>query len=215
MKRCSYCGKEYADGITLCPLDEQPVIDKEAGRTTAEAQPAAAKNTFDAILTSPIASAGTYRVFAERSDFLFIQIEGGSHSILAALAPLLSPVGYLIPLALWLFTSKKKRGRRQEIKQQNPEDLFREGGGNFKLYQAEIRDAALEPASFLATRGKAGRLNLLVRHGEKIEFEFENADEMNDAIHLLAPRLNSTFRINVEWNGAKHRFQKKTSPSPH
>jgi hypothetical protein len=209
MKSCSYCGKEYADDTTICPLDGRPVMEKGGGLKKVASQPAATQKTFDVKLISPISSSGTYRVFGERSDLLFIQIEGGSKSILAAVAPLLGPFGNLIPLALWLFTKKKAKDWLQKIEQQNPEDLLHESGNNFKLYLAEIRDAAIEPPAFISTSGKTGRLNLLVRHGEKIKFEFASVAEMNNAIRLLAPLLNSTLRINVEWNGEKQRFDKK------
>ena len=215
MKSCSYCGKEYADETTICPLDGQSVIEKEENRKRIAPQPGAAKKTFDVKLISPISSSGTYRVFSERSDLLFIQIEGGSTSVLATIAPLLGPAGNLIPLALWLFTKKKAKDRLQEIERQNPEDLLRESEKNFKLYLAEIRPAAIHPPGFFSTSGKAGRFKLLVRHGEKFKFEFENAAEMNNAIHLLSPLLNSTFRINVEWNEEKQRFEKKKNNLTH
>jgi hypothetical protein len=118
-------------------------------------------------------------------------------------------------LALWLFTKKKAKDRLQKIDQQNPEDLLRESEKNFKLYLGEIRDASIEPPALVATSGKVGRLNLLVRHGEKIKFEFGNAAEMKNAMNLLAPLLNSTLRINVEWNEQKQRFQKKKNNLTH
>jgi hypothetical protein len=77
------------------------------------------------------------------------------------------------------------------------------------LHLAEIREAAIEVPAFLAASGKAGRLNLLVRHGEKIKFEFVNTEEMNRAIQLLVPLLNSTLKVNVEWNAEKGRFERK------
>jgi hypothetical protein len=209
MKRCSYCGKEYADDVTVCLLDGQPVIHQNEHQRKITPQPTATQSAFNVKLITPISSAGTYRVFIERSDLLFIQIEGGSKSLLAALAPLLGPVGNLIPLTLWLFTKKKAKDRLQKVEQQNPEDLLRESEKNFKLYLAEIRDASIEPPSFISTSGKAGRLILLVRHNEKIKFEFQTTAEMNNAMHLLMPLMGSTLRINVEWNGEKQRFQKK------
>jgi hypothetical protein len=77
------------------------------------------------------------------------------------------------------------------------------------LNLAEIRDAAIEAPALFQTSGKAGRLDFSVRHGEKIKCEFDNAAEMNKAIHLLAPLLNSTLKVNVEWNETIHQFQKK------
>jgi hypothetical protein len=209
MKSCSYCGKEYANKVAVCPLDGQRVINRKENRKVIAPPPAAAQSAFDVKLITPISSAGTYRVFIERSDLLFIQTEGGSKSILAALAPLLGPVGNLIPLILWVFKKKKAKDRLQKFEQQNPEDLLRESEKNFKLYLAEIRDASFEPPSFISTSGKTGRLILLVRHGEKFRFEFKDAANMNNAIHSLMPLMRSTLRINVEWNGQKQRFEKK------
>lgn len=194
---------------TVCPPDGLPVGDKDPKQRTATAQPATTQTAFDVKLISPISSAGTYRVFIERGELIFIQIDGGAKSILTALAPLLGPAGGLIPLVLWLFTKKQAKDRLKNIAQQEPEDLLRENDHNFKLHLAEIRDAAIEPASFLATTGKAGRLLLTVRHGEKITFEFADASEMAKVICLLPPLLNSALRINVEWNGEKKEFQRK------
>lgn len=208
MKCCSYCGKEYAEEITVCPIDGQPVGNRNRNRSQATAPPAVTRSWFDAKLISPISAAGTYRVFIERNDLLFIQMEGGSKSALAALAPLLSSAGGLIHLALWLFSKKPVR-ERQNLDQQNPEALLRENEGSFKLYLAEIRDAAIESASWLATSGNAGRLVLTVRHGEKIKFEFAGTEPMANAIKLLKSLLGSTLRVNVEWNGEQQQFQKK------
>jgi hypothetical protein len=209
MNRCSYCGKEYANNVTVCPLDGEPIVNREAQRKQIVSPRAVTQSAFDVKLVAPISSAGSYRVFVERNDLLFILIEGGSKSILAALAPLLGPLGGLIPLVLWLFTKKEAKDRLKKIEQQSPEDLLRENDRNFKLYQAEIRDASIEPPSFIATSGKAGRLMLLVRHGEKLKFEFSDAADINQAIHLLKLMMGSSLRINVEWNGQKHQYEKK------
>ena len=111
MKNCSYCGKEYADAVTVCPIDGQTVINQEIKPGKLALQPKATKTTFNVKLISPISSAGKYRVFVERSDLLFIQVEGGSRSILAAVAPFLGPAGNIIPLTLWLFTKRKTKAK--------------------------------------------------------------------------------------------------------
>jgi hypothetical protein len=209
MKSCEYCGKQYADDVAVCPVDGQPVINQEEKQGKFAAQPEAAGTSFNVKLVSPISSAGKYRVFIERSDLLFIQVEGGSRSILEAAAPLIGPVGNLIPLTLWLFTKRKTKAKLQRLEAGAPEELLRESENNFKLNLAEIRDAAIEAPAFFQTSGKAGRLNFSVRHGEKIKCEFDNATEMNNAIRLLTPLLNSTLKVNVEWNEKKQRFQKK------
>jgi hypothetical protein len=209
MNRCIYCGKLYADNVTICPVDGQPVIHREEKQGKLAPQPEATKTTFNVKLVSPISSAGKYRVFVEQSDLLFIQVEGGSKSILAAAAPLIGPVGNLIPLTLWLFGKRNTKAKLQRLEEGNPEELLRESESNFKLNLAEIRDAAIEAPAFFQTSGKAGRLNLSVRHGEKIKCEFDDATEMNGAIHLLAPLLSSTLKVNVEWNGKKQAFERK------
>jgi hypothetical protein len=128
---------------------------------------------------------------------------------LAAVAPFIGPVGNVIPLTLWLFTKRKTKAKLQRLEEGDPEELLRESENNFKLHLAEIRDAVIEAPAFFQTSGKAGRLNFSVRHGEKINCEFDNATEMNNAIHLLAPLLNSTLKVNVEWDKKNQRFQKK------
>jgi hypothetical protein len=209
MKSCKYCGKQYADDVAVCPVDGQPVINQEEKQGKITAQPKATKTAFNVKLVSPILSAGKYRVFVERSDLLFIQIEGGSRSILEAAAPFIGPAGNIIPLTLWLFNKRKTKTKLQRLEEVNPEELLRESENNFKLNLAEIRDAAIEAPAFFQTSGKAGRLNLSVRHGEKIKCEFDDVTEMNEAIHLLAPLLSSTLKVNVEWNGEKQQFERK------
>jgi len=209
MKNCEYCGKQYADDVAVCPVDGQPVINQEEKQEKVVAQPKAAGTAFNVKLVSPISSAGKYRIFVERSDLLFIQVEGGSRSILEAAAPLIGPVGNIIPLSLWLFTKRKTKAKLQRLQEGDPEELLRESENNFKLNLAEIRDAAIEAPAYFQTSGKAGRLNFSVRHGEKIKCEFDNATEIKAAIHLLAPLLNSTLKVNVEWNREKGRFEKK------
>ena len=209
MKCCEYCGKPYDDDVVACPVDGQPLIPQEKNQGKLAPQPKATKTTFNVKLVSPFLSAGKYRIFVEQSDLLFIQVEGGSRSILEAAAPFLGPAGNIIPLTLWLFKKKNTKAKLQRLEEGNPEELLRESESNFKLNLAEIRDAAIEAPAFFQTSGKAGRLNLSVRHGEKIKCEFDDATEMNKAIHLLAPLLSSTLKVNVEWNGEKQGFERK------
>jgi hypothetical protein len=209
MKYCEYCGKEYADNVAVCPVDGQPVINPAEKQRKIAAQSEAAGTAFNVILVSPLSSVGKYRIFVERSDLLFIQVEGGSRSVLEAAVPFLGPAGGIIPLTLWLFNKRKTKAKRKRLEEGDPGELLRENENNFKLNLAEIRDAAIEAPAFFQNSGKAGRLNFSVRHGEKIKCEFDNAAEINKAIHLLAPLLSSTLKVNMEWNGEKRRFEKK------
>jgi hypothetical protein len=209
MKNCSYCGREYPDDVAVCPIDGQLLGRSEIRQERTTVSPETDRSVFDVRLVSPIMSSGKYRVFVVRSDLHFIQTEGGSSSIVAAAAPLLGPLGGVIPLFLWLFTNRKAKAKRERLAAGNPEELRRESEANFTLNLAEIRAAAVEMPSRLANVGKAGRLNLSVRHGEKIKCEFETTAEMNKAIHLLVPLLSSTLQVNVAWNAEKQRFEKK------
>jgi hypothetical protein len=209
MNSCEYCGKQYADNVVVCPVDGRPVINQQERQGKIAAQSGAVRTAFDVRLVSPISSAGTYRIFVERNDLIFILVEGGTRSILEAAAPLLGPFSGLVPLGLWLFTKRKAKSKRQHIEAGNPEELLRESEQNFRLHLAEIRDAAIEVPTFFATSGKAGRLTFIVRHGEKMILAFVNADEVKAAIHLLTPLLNSTLRVNVEWDERKWRFLKR------
>jgi len=170
---------------------------------------AARRTSFDVKLISPVSAAGTYRVFLERSDLIFIQLASGSRSVWAALAPVLGPAGGLVPLVLWLFARRRAKARLPNLESPKPEILLRENPENFKLYLSEICKAAFKPAIWLATSGKAGRLLLTVRHGEILKIEFDDAAELTGAIQLLSPLLNSTLKIGVAWHEAKPQYQKK------
>jgi hypothetical protein len=172
-----------------------------------------ASPSFDVKLTAPILSAGSYRVFVERSDLIFIQVEGGKSQIVAAFAPLLGPAGGLIPLALWLLGKRSARLNRERIETENPEDLLSESTANFKLHVAEIREASVEPPKMFMKTGKAGELNFSIRYDERVKCEFENAAQMTKAIQLLAPLLHSTLRVNVVWNEKTGKFEKKKEQS--
>jgi len=105
MNRCLYCGKKYPDDVTACPVDGESVVKREEPRSSDP------QSAFSITLVSPISAAGTYRVFVERSDLIFIQLEGGTKSVLGALAHRLGPLGGLVPLVLWLFSRKKAKQR--------------------------------------------------------------------------------------------------------
>ena len=189
-------------------MDGQRVEDKQQTAPHQTAQPAATQSSFTVNLISPISASGTYQVFVERSELLFIQIEGGTKSAIAALAPVLGPAGGLITFAMWLFAKRNHREKQlKAMATENPETLLRENENSFKLHAAEIRDAAIEPPSWLAASGNAGRLVLKVRHVEKMTFEFKAAEEVSNAMRLLPALLGATLRINVVWNGEKQRFQ--------
>ncbi len=213
MNRCQYCGKEYAPNVTVCPADGQPVTDT-AGKITS-LQPAVNPLAFTARVVAPFSASGLYRVYVRSNDLIFIQIEGGANSILNSIHGFLGPLGAAIPLFLWLFSRHKARDWNRRLAEADPEDLIREDEQNFRLHLSEIREATLEPPSVWGFNGKqAGRLNLLIRQGEKMKLEFGTPADLEAARQLLASRLPSILHVNVEWDEARRRFQKRKGAAP-
>jgi hypothetical protein len=117
---------------------------------------------------SSISSSGKYRVYVRGSDLIFILTEGGTHAIINSLHGLLGPFGGVIAFFMWLFSRHKAKDLNRRLEDADPEDLIRDNEKNFRLHLSEIRDAAVEPASFWQLSGKqAGRLDLFIRQGEK------------------------------------------------
>ena len=206
MKVCSYCGKRYPDDVVFCATDGQPLVDEIFKRSSIP--PGDLTPSFDINLASPLSQSGKYRVFVEKNDLIFIPLEG-KRSVLESLAHFLGPVGYVVQLAFWIFSKQKTAARLRQTRDNSPEELLRENDSAFKLYSAEIRRASIEPSSILAIGGKAGRLNLLVRHGEKLKFEFFDAAGIVTAIHWLGPFLGSNLEISSQWNEQKQEFEKR------
>ena len=166
--------------------------------------------TFDVRFISRTDS--MYRVYARANDLYFIQLAGLSATT-DALMIHFGLVGYLIRQSMKRRAKKKTEEFLQRAGNVEPEQLLSEGKNNFKLFIPEIRDAVIEPPTWFALHGKqAGRWNFSVRNGKKMRFEFENADQMKTALGVLPHLMNSTLRLNVEWDESRKRFQKKRTP---
>jgi hypothetical protein len=50
---------------------------------------------------------------------------------------------------------------------------------------------------------------MFVRNGKTVKLDLPTANDVKSVLNLLAPLLNSTLRIEVEWDESAHRFQKK------
>ena len=148
MKRCDYCGKQYADLVSVCPADGHPTVNPQAQpefRSNSTLGPVA----FNTKVVSPRSAAGSYRVFLQGGDLVFSW----------AASP---PIG-------WLFSRRKARDFQQRLQSDAPENLLRDSEKNFRLNFAEIRAAAIEPATFWSFGDdEAGRLALAIRHGETL-----------------------------------------------
>lgn len=208
MRRCEHCGKQYADKVLVCPADEKPTIDPlEQPRSVSHS--ALGLAAFDAKVVSPLAAAGSYRIFVQGSDWVFIQIESESRTILDAVIPFLGPAGGIINLATWLFSKRKTRDYQARLESDAPENLLRDSEKNFRLHQGEIRQAVIEPPPRLILSGtEAGRIALTVRHGEMLKLAFATREHLDAAWHLLKSALFLAAQAGVEWNAEKQRYQK-------
>jgi hypothetical protein len=210
MKRCEYCGKQYADPVSICPADGHPTVNPEAVSGLA-ASPPIGRAAFNARVISPVSAAGSYRVFVRGGDLIFIQTQKASSQILNVISPFLGPFGGFATLLGWFFSRHKARDYQERLQSDDPENLLRDSDKNFRLHLAEIRQAAVEPAAFWSLGGgEAGRLALSIRHDEMLKLSFATRGDLNAAWQLLASRLSSIVQADVEWNDKKRRYQKKS-----
>jgi hypothetical protein len=208
MRRCEHCGTQYADKVFTCPADGHPTVNpQEQPRSVSSS--ALGLAAFDAKVVSPMSAAGSYRIFVQGSDWVFIQIESGSRTALNAVIPFLGPAGGIISLVAWLFSKHKNRSFRERLESDAPENLLRDSEKNFRLHLGEIRQAVIEPPPTLISSGKeAGRITLTVRHGEMLKLAFATREHLDAAWHLLKSALYSAVQAEVEWNAEKERYQK-------
>jgi hypothetical protein len=208
MRRCEYCGAQYSNKVSICPIDGQPTINPQAQSGLASGA-VSGQAAFNVKVISPMSAAGSYRVFVQGSDLLFIQIESGSNQILNALIPLLGPLGGLANLFGWLFSRRKVDNFNERLQSAAPEDLLRDSEKNFRLHLAEIRQAVIEPAAASSFSGKeAGRADLTIRQGEKWKLAFAARADMDAIWQLLASGFFAPLQAEVEWNVETQRYQK-------
>ena len=208
MKRCEHCGKQYADKVDICPIDGQPTINpQEQPRSVSSSSIGQA--AFNAKIVSPMTAAGSYRIFVQGSDWVFIQTEDGTHSVLNAIVPFLGPAGNLLTLAIWLFSKHKAKDFQERLQSDAPENLLHDSEKNFRLHIAEIRQAVIEPPPTFTSSGKEiGRATLSIRHGETLKLAFATREDLGAAWQLLASALASALQVNLEWNAEKQQYQK-------
>jgi hypothetical protein len=151
MKRCPYCGKQYADGAGICPVDQQKLDNptetpRKIGGAGARGEPA-----FNARMVSHGVDVGTYRVYLRGQDLVFVPAdEGKINRGVDFIAGLLGPAGVLVALAakLWQKTAPAHDGAG------GPEDSPYQDENSFSIYVPEIRDAVLEPPGVIMVSEK-------------------------------------------------------------
>ena len=154
-----------------------------------------------------------YRIYLRGGDLYFIEL-GGVNAVVEAAVSHFVPIGFAVTELWKRWTERKIVAAIQRMDQQEPEQLLRERKNSFSVYISEIREASIEPPAGFTFYGKqAGCWNFSLIGGKKVRLAFENLDDMKTALSLLKPLLNTTLIINVEWNDAKRRFEKKKKPS--
>lgn len=209
MRRCEHCGTQYSDKVSICPVDGQRTINPQA-QSGLVSSAVGGQTAFNVKVVSPMSAAGSYRIFVQGSDLLFIQIESGSNQMLNALIPLLGPFGGLVNLFGWLFSRRKVNDFNERLQSADPENLLRDSKKNFRLHLAEIRQAVIEPAAASSFSGKeVGRADLTIRQGERWKLAFAARADMDAIWQFLASGSFSPLRAEVEWNNEKKQYQKK------
>jgi hypothetical protein len=211
MKRCPYCGKQYADNSDISPVDRQKLIDP-AGRPRKIGEAGArSEAAFNAKLVSHVVAVGTYRVHLRGQDLVFVQTDKEKVSTgVDFVAGFLGPAGALVAAAVGLWQKRKAATAPAHDYDGVPADAPYQDENSFSIYVPEIRDATLEPPGLLTVSEKqAGRLDLLGRDGKRVKLALPTADDVQSVLNLLAPLLKSTLRIKGEWDEGARRFQKK------
>jgi hypothetical protein len=209
MRRCEHCGTQYGNKVSICPADGHPTVNPQA-QSGFVSGAASGQAAFNVKIVSPMSAAGSYRIFVQGSDLLFIQTENGSSQVLNALIPLLGPLGGLVTLLGWLFSRRNVNEFNERLQSAAPEDLLRDSEKNFRLHLAEIRQAVIEPAAASSFSGKeVGRADLTLRQGERWKLAFAARADMDAVWQLLASGCFSPLRAEVEWNVENQQYQAK------
>jgi hypothetical protein len=209
MRRCDHCGAQYGNKVFICPVDGQPTVNPQAKPGSVFGS-ASGRAAFNVKVVSPLSAAGSYRVFVQGGDLLFIQIESGSNQVLNALIPLLGPFGVFVNFFGWLFSRGKVDDFNERLRSADAESLLRDSKRNFRLHLAEIRQAVIEPAPASSFGGKeVGRADLTIRQGERWKFAFAARADMDAIWQLLASGSFLPLRADVEWNVKQQQYQKK------
>jgi hypothetical protein len=165
--------------------------------------------TFNAKLIGG-ASDRVYRIYLKNDDLFFILFASGLGANPEALTVHFGLLGALIGAGLKKRAKKKNAATMQRFDQTDPEQLLSEHKRNFKLHASEIKEGAINPPALFAMHGRqAGRWQLLLRDGRKMNFQSETNEDLKAALDLLSTFLNSTLSVNVEWNEKKKRWQKQ------
>jgi len=211
--------KAVAVNATVSDNSSSPPTNGVAAETQARLSPHAAFGAFEAHISIPTRLTGNYLVFVRESDLIFIRCDAGGSPLISAVLHMLGPVGGIVTAFAWLgrlvenlISNTKTQDDKQQLAHLDPYELLQSSEHNFKLHISEIRHGTVHPGTFWSlSQGKAGRIDLAVRLGERLRIEFATADELATALHLLKPLLSTNLEVNVVWNPTTLRFERKST----
>ena len=105
---------------------------------------------------------------------------------------------------------ENKANLTDRVDQSHPILHIRKHQHNFKLNPATIRASRIKPASILSFHGtQVGRWTLTLRDGKKMNFQFENSEDMEVAVSSLPKVIGQTLTVDVERNEKTNKFTKR------
>jgi hypothetical protein len=151
-----------------------------------------------------------YRVYVRRDDLFFIVLAEGLSANPETLTVHFGLLGMLIGASMKKRAKKKHAAAAERMDQTDPEQLLTEHKRNFRLHASEISEGSIEPRPAITFDGhQVGHWKLLRRDGKKLKFQFENNEDMAEALDSLSKYFNGSLKVNVEWDERKKKFIKR------
>lgn len=150
-----------------------------------------------------------YRIYAVGDQLYLIRI-GGQGLPRQGITRPLGILGLLIEPLMKKRLENKEKALIETIDRTSPELLLSRHKDNFKLAAVELQEGTVDPPSFFATHGPhVGRCQWNLSDGKKLDFQFEQTEDMRIALDVLPNLFSSGFHINVRWNEIKKRYERK------
>lgn len=152
-----------------------------------------------------IASDRIYRVDLRNGSLYFLRI-GGQFNVDRGLGqppmPGKAAAVMILSAGEGLFRKHKEVELLARDSSQDPEDLLRIHPHNFKLLPGDIRKASFLPKKWFLSlfRPHYGRLILELQDGNRREFHFENAEDIQTALTCLPGLLVDRIDCKIAWD---------------
>jgi hypothetical protein len=165
--------------------------------------------TFNARSVHTMVPDRIYRVELRGGSLYFLRV-GGQFDLdrERIIVPEHVPAVFLLAVGEALFRKRKQEELIARDANQDPEELLRIHPHNFKLTPADIRRATFLPKKwFLALfRRHFGCLVLELADGQRLEFHFEQPEDLRTAFEHLGGLLGGLLQREIVWDPEKGRF---------